>query len=206
MVTKLIEKYREDFEDFGTLKVRKVKTKGRPVVEFWLNEEQALLLGTYMRNSPIVREFKKRLIHEFKALKDQINLLQHHKTQPEYHITREAGKLVRRQTTDVMQAFVEYAKDQGSKNSERYYGNITRMLNGLMFIVDGKHKNLRNILTVQQLMTVSSAEQIIDKGLSVGMSRKKFYKEIYKDVRAKVELFAELHGQSEVISKQLNLE
>ena len=62
------------------------------------------------------------------------------------------------------------------------------------------------MLTVQQLMTVSTAEQIIDKGLSVGMSRKKFYKEIYKDVRAKVELFAELHGQSEVIRKQLNLE
>jgi len=28
MVTKLIEKYRSDFEEFGTLKVRKVMTKG----------------------------------------------------------------------------------------------------------------------------------------------------------------------------------
>jgi len=74
-----------------------------------------------------------------------------------------------------------------------------------MFIVQGKFKNVRELMTTQQLMTVSSAEQIIDRGLRDGMSRKKYYKDIYKDVRAKVELFADLHGQSEVISKQLDL-
>jgi len=58
---------------------------------------------------------------------------------------------------------------------------------------------------IKKAMVLSSAEQIIDRGLRDGMSRKKYYKDIYKDVRAKVELFAELHGQSEVISKQLDL-
>lgn len=62
---------------------------------------------------------------------------------------------------------------------------------------------LRELLTVQQLMTVSSAEQIIDKGLSVGMANKKFYKDIFQEVKEKVQLFVELHGQSSVISDHL---
>jgi phage regulator Rha-like protein len=205
MVTRLIEKYRTDFEDFGTLKVRKVITKGRPAIEFWLNEEQALLLGTYMRNNDIVREFKKKLIREFKALRDQVNNHRKHTQHPAYQITRDAGKIVRRQTTDVMKRFVEYATKQGSNNSDRYYSNITRMLNGLLFIVNGKFKNLRNVMSVQQLMTVSSAEQIIDKGLLDGMNKKKYYKDIYQDIKKRVMIFAELHGQSEVISKQLEI-
>ena len=61
-------------------------------------------------------------------------------------------------------------------------------------------------MSVQQLMTCSSAEQIIDRGLIDGMNRKKYYKDIYQDIKTKVALFAELHGQSEVISKQLSLE
>jgi hypothetical protein len=60
-------------------------------------------------------------------------------------------------------------------------------------------------MTVPQLMTCSSAEQIIDRGLQDGMSRKKYYKDIYKDVKAKVEIFAGLHGKSEVISEQLKI-
>ena len=135
-----------------------------------------------------------------------LHALQDHRSQPEYQITRDAGKIVRRNTTDVMQQFVEYAKSQGSTHADKYYANITKMLNALLFIVNGRYRNLRDVMTIQQLMTTSSAEQIVDRGLAIGMSKKKYYKEIYKDVRARVEQFAELHGQSEVIANQLSLE
>lgn len=202
----MIEKYKTDFEYFQDLKSRKVKTKGRPVIEYWLNENQALLLCTYLRNSPIVRQFKIKLIEEFNKLKKQNNAFYQHKQQPEYQITRDAGKIVRKQATDTMQEFVEYAKEQGSQNAEKYYGNITRMMNGLLFIVEGKFKNLRSVMPIPQLMTCSSAERIIDRGLRDGMNKKKYYKDIYKEVRSKVEFFAELHGKSEIMSKQLQLE
>jgi hypothetical protein len=80
------------------------------------------------------------------------------------------------------------------------------MLNSLLFIVEGRHKTLRNMLTVQQLMTVSSAEQIVAVGLKTGMANKKFYKDIYLDVKEKVQIFADLHGKSEVIDRQLAIE
>jgi len=206
IVTNLIRKYQSDFEDFSTLNVRKLlSTGGRAANEYMLDEDQFMFLGTLLKNSKKVVAFKKAIIKQFKKCRLENESLRQHQQQPEYQITRTAGKIVRRQTTDVMQTFVEYAKNQGSKNADRYYSNITKMLNGLLFIVEGKFKNVRSILTTRQLMTVSSAEQIIDRGLKDGMSRKKFYKEIYKDVRTKVELFAELHGKSEVISKQLGI-
>jgi len=204
IVRDIIEKYREDFEDFSILKKRKLRsTGGRAANEYMLDEDQFMFLGTLLRNTKKVVEFKKRIIQQFKKCRLENEKLQNHKRQPEYQITRDASKIVRKQTTDVMQRFIEYATSQGSTNSERYYSNITRMLNGLLFIVEGKFKNVREMMTTQQLMTTSSAEQIIDRGLKDGMSRKIYYKDIYKEVKSKVELFAELHGKSEVISKQL---
>jgi len=196
-VRKLIEKYREDFEDFSDLKRRKLKsTGGRAANEYMLDEDQFMFLGTLLRNNKKVVAFKKA----------ENESLQQHKQQPKYQITRDAGKVVRKQTTDAMKDFTEYAKTQGSKSPGMYYVNITKMVNGMLFIVEGKFKNLREMMTTQQLMTVSSAEQIIDRGLKDGMSRKKFYKEIYKDVKSRVFQFSELHGKSEVIQNFLDMD
>ena len=205
MVTKLIEKYRDDFEEFSTLKVRKVKTKGRPAIEFWLTEEQFFLLGSYMRNTDVVRLFKKRLIKEFFKLRRKLDTLQKYKLEPEYKRIRSASKIIRRDATDVMKEFCEYAKGQGSANADMYYNNITKMLNGMMFIVKGKFKNLREVMTTQQLMTVGTGEQIIMKGLEAGMKKDVHYKAIYQDIKARVETYAELRGKSEVIAKFMEL-
>jgi len=108
--------------------------------------------------------------------------------------------------TEAIRDFTDYAKEQGSRNAERYYTNITRMMNGLLFICRGKFKNLREVLTAKQLMTVANAEEIISKGLKDGMKAKTFYKDIYQAVKANVLSFAEMHGKSKVIEEQLKLE
>ena len=207
VVRDLIEKYREDFEDFSVLKTRKLKsTGGRAANEYMLDEDQFMFLGTLLRNNKKIVAFKKAIILQFKKCRLENESLLKHKQQPNYQLTRDAGKVVRKQTTDAMKDFTEYAKLQGSKSPGMYYMNITKMTNALLFIVEGKFKNLREMMTTQQLMTVSSAEQIIDRGLKDGMSRKKFYKEIYKDIKKRVMTFAELHGKSEVIQKFLDMD
>lgn len=203
VVLELINRYISDFEDFGSLKMRKIATKGRSINEYLLNEEQFMLLGSYMRNNTQVREFKKRLIKQYSAMRRQLDSLHQHKDIPEYQAARAIGKFVRKQATDTMQEFVAYAEKQGSTSPEMYYMLITKMANGLLFIAQGKFKNLRDVLSAQQLMTISSAEQIIFKGLHEGMKAGKYYKDIYQDVKRRTLAFAELHGQSEVISKQL---
>ena len=204
VVIDLIRKYENDFMDFSVLKTRKLRsTGGRAANEFLLDEDQFMFLGALLRNSKKVVTFKKSIIQQFKKYRLLFEQTEKYHQQPKYKITREASILVRRTTTDAMQEFIEYAKEQGSKNSGMYYANITKMMNGLLFIVEGKYKNLRNVMSIQQLMTVSSAEQIIDRGLRDGMSRKKYYKDIYQDIKKRVETFAELHGKSDVISDLL---
>lgn len=71
-VIRLVRESLSDFEEFGRVgfEIRPFETAGgrqeRTVAV--LNEQQATLLMTYMRNSDVVREFKKRLVHAFYEL------------------------------------------------------------------------------------------------------------------------------------------
>lgn len=74
----LIEDNLSDFEEFGRVRFETAKPPegtngGRPVKYAILNEEHATLLLTYMRNSDIVRDFKKRLVREFWELRRAAN-------------------------------------------------------------------------------------------------------------------------------------
>lgn len=69
----LIQDNLADFEEFGVLRFETGKPSegsigGRPVKYAVLNEQHATLLMTYMRNSEVVREFKKRLVKAFYTL------------------------------------------------------------------------------------------------------------------------------------------
>ena len=68
-VIKLVRTYQADMEEFGRVgfEIQTFQTAGgqqaREIAT--LNEQQSTLLLTYMRNSVIVRDFKKRLVKEF---------------------------------------------------------------------------------------------------------------------------------------------
>ncbi|MBB5074520.1 phage regulator Rha-like protein [Bartonella callosciuri] len=75
-VIKLIRNNRKDFEEFGSLgfeiQVSKKDGKGGQKREVAiLNEPQATLLMTYMRNNDTVRAFKKALVKAFYEFKSQ---------------------------------------------------------------------------------------------------------------------------------------
>ncbi|WP_455475728.1 Rha family transcriptional regulator [Bartonella sp. B17] len=74
-VIKLIRNNRKDFEEFGRVGFEIVPfetTGGRQKREIAvLNEPQATLLMTYMRNNDMVRKFKKALVKAFYELKNQ---------------------------------------------------------------------------------------------------------------------------------------
>ena len=68
-VIKLVRSYQADLEEFGPLGFEIQKGKSLPQGGFAkateyaiLNEQQSTLLLTYMRNSDIVRRFKKALV------------------------------------------------------------------------------------------------------------------------------------------------
>lgn len=66
-VIALVRKYQADLQDFGEVDLKSTRPErgGHPIESAELNEQQATLLLTYMRNSPIVRSFKKSLVRAF---------------------------------------------------------------------------------------------------------------------------------------------
>ena len=76
-ITKIIRENIEDFREFGKMDFMDLKSKnpnwGRPEKEYFLNEQQATLLMTYLRNNEVVKEFKKNLVRAFYSLKENFS-------------------------------------------------------------------------------------------------------------------------------------
>lgn len=73
----LIDNNLKDFQEFGSLEfeIQKVKNSAGAINEqktYWLNEQQATLLMTYLRNSEVVKTFKKNLVKAFFMMKEKL--------------------------------------------------------------------------------------------------------------------------------------
>lgn len=215
-VLKLIKKYEKQFLDAESftnrivkLLERKVKTKGRPVIEYLLNKEQTTFLGMLFRTSadphdPVLL-FKAKLARDFIKQEKVIAGLQAQRQNPQWIENRAVGKKARLEETDTIKDFVVYAKIQGSKNAERYYSTLSNCVNSQLFEFNGTFKNKREAMTATQLVDVKFADRVVSRGLIEGMTQSLPYKEIYQLVKSRLIALGEMYGKGEVVSKQLEL-
>ena len=64
-LTKMIKQYRDSFESFGELKVEKViYGKGRPILNYQLNDHQVSFLLMILGNNKKVLDFKYELVRK----------------------------------------------------------------------------------------------------------------------------------------------
>ncbi|HEW3515068.1 prophage ps3 protein 13 [Streptococcus pneumoniae] len=70
----LLNKHREDFESFGKVQFKiSPSESGQNVRDYILNEQQATLLITYLRNTEPVKEFKKNLVKAFFEMREELS-------------------------------------------------------------------------------------------------------------------------------------
>jgi hypothetical protein len=93
-ITRTVRKHENDFEEFGKLgfKIRP-SDSGQSEKIYKLNEDHAILLITYLKNTDIVREFKKALVREFRQLKEEVT---------QFQIQRAIEKPLRKSLTDAI--------------------------------------------------------------------------------------------------------
>lgn len=99
-VRQMIQTYENEFKAFGVLAFEMRKPPegskgGRPQKVYHLNEQQATLLMTYLRNTEVVRAFKMELVRQFYAMRQELYKVQTVK------IERRA---IRRTVTDAIKA------------------------------------------------------------------------------------------------------
>lgn len=162
-VRQLIRTYKSDLETFGVLTFEMSKPNslgGRPKTTYLLNEQQATLLTTFMKNSEKVREFKVKLVKEFFKMREYIN---------SQNIIRAIGIETRKTLTDAISESGENERMHG-----RGYSNFTKLVYSLTGLTDkfkeyknshqgGKHstKTFRDEITPDELKRVELAESLI---------------------------------------------
>lgn len=182
-VLKLITKYSDDFLEFGNLSydLKSGMHESRTTKIILLNEEQATLLMTYLRNSEITRKFKKELVKQFYAMRKF--LLE--KQSKLWNDTRIENKENRLKETDVIKLLAEYAKEQGSTHSDKLYMTYTKLAKS---VIGGNRDNV----TVSDLNNLTLVESIILQTIRIDMSMGMHYKDIYKDCKDRIERFADI--------------
>lgn len=71
-LTKVIKQYREDFEGFGELKVERViHGRGRPFLNYLLNEQQVSFLLMLLDNTEEVLAFKEKFIMNYMEVRKE---------------------------------------------------------------------------------------------------------------------------------------
>lgn len=103
------------------------------------------------------------------------------------------GKQARRELTDTIQRFVQYATDQGSRNAKHYYSNITKMTYKHLALVQKGAKigqNFRDMLDFANVAVLTLAELTAEKAIEQGMFEGLPYKQIYELAKNRVEVFA----------------
>jgi phage regulator Rha-like protein len=194
-VIKLIKKY-SYVDNLRVVQTRKVSTKGRAIVEHLLTEEQALILVSLMKNTEPVIKFKIGLVQAFIKYRKLSAQLLAQKNSADWLEKRRETKVMRRECTDKIQKFVEYAKAQGSKSAEKYYMSLTRMeLTGL-FIIEQKYPNHRDVMSMRQLNLIEMADEVIGNALEDGMNQGLPYKECYVLAKERISQLARLFPPS----------
>jgi Rha family phage regulatory protein len=142
--------------------------------------------------------WKTKFIEAFRLMAQELMRLQNQKANLQWQEARTLGKHKRRELTDVIRDFVEYAKVQGSEHPQNYYMLLSKCEYRALFIIDhAVGSNFRDRLTANQLGNLRTAEDIAEKALADGMAAGLGYKDIYLLAKSRLESFAELVGKSQ---------
>lgn len=164
----LIQQHEKDFGEFGRVSFEMIplQTRGgqQMVKVYHLNEQQATLLFTFLRNTPVVIEFKKTLVHQFYEMREELI---------KARLAKQERKPIRTSMTDAIKALPD------SPHKQFKYGQYTDL--AYTAVLGKTARQLRkergadkdatasNYMTAAELAAVSKMENRISVLLELGM-------------------------------------
>ncbi|MBF0232495.1 MAG: Rha family transcriptional regulator [Desulfamplus sp.] len=114
---------------------------------------------------------------------------------PEFQEIRQIGKISRRLMTDAIQAFVEYARAQGSGNADRYYLLFTRLIYRELFGLNKAPDNFRDALPERASHRLTNIEEIISDWIHDAMAESGDYHDVYQSVKDRLKRYVDVTGR-----------
>ncbi len=168
-VRKLIENRKKELEQFGILSFEMTKiddSKGRPRKIYHLNEQQATLLITFLKNTAPVVEFKKNLVKAFFKMREDL---------AKYRQQYEASKPTQKALS---QAIAEHPRYKGSA---RLGMNIATMNSNIIKLVTGDRRIKKAELNAEELAEFETLEHLaiyyLKRGYSISEATKQLAKQ-----------------------------
>ena len=160
---------------------RKFKNRGKEYPCFELNE-RAFLTAMPFIGGEKAHEGQKRLVDAFIEQRENLAKQSKEREKLSWQVARLSGKDSRGVFTDEINRFVDYAKENGSKNAKNYFTLLTNLVHKTLVTVEPKATQIREFLTDIQLSQLSTIELTAAHILSAGMEAKTEYHVLYKEV------------------------
>lgn len=175
-VQRIIETQRKRLEKFGIMRFQITLNgrRGRPKKIYQLNEQQATLLITFMKNNDIVADFKTELVRQFYSMRNELMNVRSAKA---------SRKEIRLNMTDSIKAL----PDSPHKNFK--YSQYTNL--AYLFVTGKTAKAIRqergakknaaasDYMTAEEILKIADAENrisvLIDAGFDYGQIKSALY-------------------------------
>ena len=116
----------------------------------------------------------------------EMDSLLREKSTDQWQEARQLSKETRKEETDAIKEFVEYARAKGSGNAGRYYTSLSTLANRAAEVKD------RDFTEGEKLHSLQLVERIIAKAIREGMEAGEDYHDIFRTAKKRVEQFVEL--------------
>lgn len=158
-IQQIISKHEADFKEFGTvafeMRVCSHRTGASSQKIYRLNEEQATLLVTYLKNSDRVRAFKKELVRQFFAMRTELM---------QRKLLRLELKPIRREMTDVIREV-----DDGKWSYKKYTDLAYKSTIGKCAAQLRKERNAPRTATAIDYMTAEEIAAVSKRTNQIGV-------------------------------------
>lgn len=167
-ITRLIRENKTDFEALGILgfKIHILDKRGQPKKIYILNEQQATLLITYLRNTKPVKEFKKNLVKAFFEMREELS---------KFRIQRALEKPKRKTLHDSIETWEQAPKHAHSTMNNLLLKAVTDM-NARQLVKNRKGFNGIDSLTSEELEQYQALEDMVIAMIELNMD--------YQDIKS----------------------
>ena len=187
-VVKRIEYVKNNLEDLGVVSnPPKIMTeereyRGQKYTAYLMNREFFSLLAMRFKGK-IAFRWQVQFVSAFHEMENHILSELNNKSDKQWLNQRSQGKLSRREETDVIKDFVEYATNQGSKSAKYYYKHITNATYKALGIIAQRKPKIRDTMNIYDLAELLLMERVARNSLEKYMKLERNYKDIYESTK-----------------------
>lgn len=163
--------------------------RGQTFTAYQMNEAAFYLLLPRFR-TPRAKTAYLEFVKSFMQMKQALLQAEANKDNLLFNQIRIEGKQARRNLTDALAEFADYAENQGSKGRKWLFSNVTKQINKAIGLQAISCPSARDAMTTEQAEQLKEVEQLMTDLLHELMEAKTPYKEIKAEIKALCEEFA----------------